>query len=173
MIWWTPFSAKVIANLPLVVRAVAVERGHLRLDLVQQGQGRVAVVRVRIGQQPRDDRVAVGVDRQVDLPPVATLALAALTDLPLPLAAISLGTRLEARAVDHDVDRPAGGTHVDRDVQLAGAFHQARVAPDRHARVQELRQRAAEALGLAVGQPEQLADRQPRLDRPVSLGDGL
>jgi hypothetical protein len=49
----------------LVVPAVADERGHRSFDLVEQGTGLGAVVRLAAGQRGRHDPARVGVHAQV------------------------------------------------------------------------------------------------------------
>ena len=75
-----------IVDRLLTVRAVAVAGLQLGVDLLQQRQRRGGGVRARVGRRLGQDRMRIGIDRQVNISPVAPLVDALLADFPLAFA---------------------------------------------------------------------------------------
>ena len=99
-----------------VIAAVAHEELHRLGDLVEQGLDLGGVIDVAVGQEGGDDPAGHRVEADVQLAPGAPLAGAVLLDQPFARAA-----QLQARAVDQQVDRAAGGAGLRRQFQALGA----------------------------------------------------
>ena len=98
-----------------------------------------------------------------------------LRRLPAPCVRVfhsPLAEQLQARAVDHQVDRPTPRGDVQRDAELGGPLRQRAVVRDLEFQPEHRRQRAAEAFGLAVGELQKLPQRQQALDRRVAERKG-
>ena len=95
-----------------VIAAVAHEELDRLGDLVEQGLDLRGVIDVAVGQDGGDDPAGHRVKADVQLAPGAPLAGAVFLDQPLARAA-----QLQARTVDQQVDRPAGGAGLRRQFQ--------------------------------------------------------
>src|SRR5512135_42291 len=94
-----PARRQGVVDLGLVVRPVGGRFGDRPLDLIQQIAEHLGVGDTGLGDHRRLDLVALGVHRQVELAPGATLGRAVLADLPLPLA-----IELQPGAVDDQLE---------------------------------------------------------------------
>jgi hypothetical protein len=128
----SPFQC--VVYLLLIVGTVAKERLQFGVDLFQQRQRCCPVVRARVGHELSQDCVRVGIDCQVDLPPVSPFVRAVLADLSFPLA-----IDLQTRAIDDNVDGSRDGGQRDFHAQFGRPLDQAGVMRDRDVHVQQLR----------------------------------
>ena len=73
-------------------------------------------------------------------------------------------TKLQARAVDQQVNRPSGASTWYSHLQRLGAAAQGRMIRDSEINAQEPQDRADQPFGLAQRQPEHRPQRQGRFD---------
>src|SRR3954467_7461856 len=146
-----------------VVGAIAGERRHRSIHLVEQGTNLRAVVGILVGQHRSDDPAGIGVRREMQPSPG-----------PAPLGAVLLGeplaraTELQPRAVHQQVHRLAPRLWSWHPQRFSPAA-QGGVVRHREIEAEQLQDRADQPLGLAKRQAEYGPQGQRRRDRQAGV----
>ncbi len=168
--WYHQIGARGYRGLiggVVVVGAISIDLLNRPLDLVQQVGTDFTIDPVGGRHCHRDDLQAVGIDRQVDLPPDSALARPMHTHLPFALA-----INYYPRGIDGDVARCRRAPARQPDRQGLGTARHLGVIGDGQVRAHPRHQGTAETCHHPVRQLEQHLQGQPRLDGDLRIAAG-
>ena len=155
-------------NVPGVVSAIARKFSdfHVAINLLQQVVDRLRIMHTVFRQKLGDYLLSIWIDRQMQLSPRPTLALAMRSRLPFAFA-----VNLQPGAVDHHIDRSATVLRKERTPHIGSTFCERRKVGDPDVSLHQLNQRFTKPFGLAVRQSKQLPQDEQRFDCRVAIDE--
>ena len=156
-----------IANLPRVIRTVAVKTSHLVARLFQHRRNRFRVMYAVVRQHVSYDFLRVCVDHQVQVSPRATLAFAMRPGFPFAFA-----KHFQTGAVNDDIGFTPFFTERNADVKFFPPLAQGRITRNRQFQLQDAKHPSPETFGPAIRQREQLTHRQQCFDGQIAESQG-